>query len=75
MLVLVILRRLLKDRRVAGSISWLRWSITRRCRPGHILEVEEFRHVHLRGISLSERSDVETRFNQFQNSRVIGFRM
>ena len=39
--------------------------------PWHGIEIKEFSHIHLRGVARREAVQVESRFNQFEDRRVI----
>jgi len=53
-----------RSRRVLGRCL-------RRSCPRGIREIEEFGHIHLRGISLGERRHIETGLNKLENRRII----
>src|SRR5438552_12075269 len=57
------------------QIAGARRALRRRDRWGHprwIGEIEEFRHVHLRGVALGEARQIEARLDELKNCGVIG---
>src|SRR5271166_1372760 len=57
---------------IACPVRWLGGRRGRRC-PGHVYEIEELSHIHLRRITLGKTGKIEACFHQLQPSRVVRY--